>query len=62
MTFEHWKEEINRMMQDEFNLDLNDIDDWSYRYSFEAGDTPKEAFNQLVEDMEIYDDDDLHEY
>lgn len=53
MTFEQWKAEINRMMLDEFNLDLDDIEDWGYWDSFEAGDTPKDAFIQIVEDMEF---------
>lgn len=53
MTFEQWKAEINRMMLNEYNLDLDYIDDWGYRDSFEAGDTPRDAFYAIVEDMEF---------
>lgn len=53
MTFEQWKAEINRMMLDEYNLDLDDIEDWHYRVSFDSGDTPRDAFLAIVEDMEF---------
>ena len=60
-TFEQWMEAVNRVLKSRIGLSSEDLEDWMWRNSYEAGDSPRDAALYALEDMG-YEDDEEDDY
>ena len=55
-TFAQWMDAVDRVLESRIGFSSGDLEDWMWRDSFEAGDSPRDAALSFLEDMGYVDD------